>query len=149
MNVELKVVDSQTDKECVTLALPATIGRGGSVDLVIAHKEVSRKHCRLFLYRDAVHIQDLQSLNGTYVEGKYLSNAETTILPGQCFTVGPVSFQILYSRPDTSSSFSGNGSSARRSAIRSGSSSIPHPASTTDAIDERVLRNAPTERVEE
>lgn len=145
MKVELKVVDCAVDREQVGLVLPATIGRGGNADLVIAHKEVSRRHCRLFIYRDSVHIQDLDSLNGTYVEGRYLSNAETAILPGEHFTIGPLTFQIQYVRSDLSpSSFGGAGStSSRRTVSRAGSSS--HAPALDDLSP---IRHAATEKME-
>ncbi|MDO4575186.1 MAG: FHA domain-containing protein [Planctomycetia bacterium] len=147
MKVELQVVGCKVDRENVSLALPATIGRGTSADLVIAHREVSRKHCRLFVYKDLVHVQDLQSMNGTYVNGHHLQNAEMVIMPGERFSVGPVTFEIQYHKAELTPST--NGSTARRvvrpgsshvlaAAVRSGSSSREQSLESANALTEKA-----------
>ncbi len=112
MKVELRVIDCETNNNRVTLFLPAVIGRSENADLVVAHPEVSRQHCRLFCYQNTVHIQDLNSLNGTIVAGRRIQNAESGIMPEENFIVGPVQFQISYNRQENVSEMSG--SSARR-----------------------------------
>lgn len=102
MKVEIFVIDCETTSNRVRLSLPAVIGRGNDTDLVIAHPEVSRRHCRLFLFQNTVHIQDLNSLNGTVVAGRKIQNAESPILPEEYFSIGPVQFQIRYRRQDIS-----------------------------------------------
>lgn len=96
MNIKLEVIDCKTDHQTVELFLPATLGRGERSDLVIAHAEVSRRHCRIFEYRGVVHIQDLNSLNGTYVNGQRLSQQEVRVMPGDKFSIGPLKFVVLY-----------------------------------------------------
>lgn len=49
-----------------------TIGRDISNDFVINDPEVSRKHARLTLEGDRYRIEDLNSTNGTYVDGQRL-----------------------------------------------------------------------------
>lgn len=96
MLIRLKVIDCKSDQQEVELALPATLGRGERSDLVIAHPEVSRQHCRLFEYRGVVHLQDMHSLNGTFAGGQRLAQQEVQILPGETFLVGAVKFLIDY-----------------------------------------------------
>ncbi len=120
MRVRLKAIDCKTDQPEVEVTLPATLGRGDRSDLVIAHPEVSRQHCRLFEYRGVVHLQDMRSLNGTFTGGQRLSQQEVQLLPGETFMVGPVKFIIDYSPNKRGSSVS-RGFSARMPA--SGSSS--------------------------
>ncbi|MDO4628047.1 MAG: FHA domain-containing protein [Planctomycetia bacterium] len=131
MKVDLRVIDCETNSNLVTLSLPAVIGRGDNADLVIAHPEVSRQHCRLFWYQNAVHIQDLRSLNGTVVAGRRIQNAESSIMPEENFTVGPVQFRISYNRQDNSVSEM-SGSSARRT--RGGSTNAALAANYTHSI---------------
>lgn len=46
------------------------IGRGGSANLVIDDRQVSRHHARVVLAPDSVSVQDLASHNGTFVRGE-------------------------------------------------------------------------------
>ncbi len=49
-----------------------TIGRDIANDIVINDAEVSRKHARLTLEADRYKIEDLNSTNGTYIDGQRL-----------------------------------------------------------------------------
>jgi FHA domain len=49
-----------------------TIGRDISNDFVINEAEVSRKHAKLTLEADRYKIEDLNSTNGTYIDGQRL-----------------------------------------------------------------------------
>lgn len=143
MLIRLKVIDCKTDQQEVELALPATLGRGERSDLVIAHPEVSRNHCRLFEYHGVVHLQDQHSLNGTFAGGQRLSQQEVQVLPGETFLVGPVKFIIDYAPVKRGSSASARGSSVRPR--QAGSSSAgkwaAHGSSQAIhlAIDEKTL----------
>ncbi len=123
MKVEIFVIDCETASNRVLLSLPAVIGRGNDTDLVIAHPEVSRQHCRLFHFQNTVHIQDLNSLNGTVVAGRKIKNAESPILPEEIFSIGPVQFQIRYRRQDISNSeVSGSSRKSKNGTALSGGS---------------------------
>ncbi|MBE6424615.1 MAG: FHA domain-containing protein [Thermoguttaceae bacterium] len=118
MKVELYVVDCETGSNRIVLSLPAILGRGNDADLIINHPEVSRRHCRIFAFQNVVHIQDLNSLNGTLVSGNRIQNTETTIHPEETFSVGPVLFRISYHRQMTAySDISGSTSRKTRGSI--------------------------------
>lgn len=51
------------------------LGSSDSADLTFAEPTVSRRHARLTISAESVHIEDLQSSNGTYVGGRRLSAA--------------------------------------------------------------------------
>jgi S-DNA-T family DNA segregation ATPase FtsK/SpoIIIE len=55
-----------------------TIGRA-SGDITIADPAVSRRHALLTVARDAVVIEDLSSVNGTFVDGERISRAHITV----------------------------------------------------------------------
>ena len=46
------------------------IGRGGECDLVLPERQVSREHIRIFRAEDGYHLHDLESKNGTWLNGK-------------------------------------------------------------------------------
>jgi len=55
---------------------PLTIGRGGQNDLVLAGDEfASSRHARVEARRDGVWVQDLDSTNGTFVNGARIEGA--------------------------------------------------------------------------
>jgi len=124
MKIELYVIDCETNSSRVVLTLPAVIGRGDDADLVVAHPEVSRHHCRLFWYQNTVHIQDLRSLNGTVVGSRRIQNSESVIQPNETFTVGPVQFRIKYNRQEApATDFSGSSSRSRARGISNSTNS--------------------------
>ncbi|MBN1679961.1 MAG: FHA domain-containing protein [Anaerolineae bacterium] len=52
------------------------VGRGGECDLVLPERQVSREHIRIFRSGDTYFLEDLDSKNGTWVNGKQVK-AET------------------------------------------------------------------------
>lgn len=46
------------------------IGRGNDNDIVISDGSVSTKHAKIFLENGEVYIEDLRSMNGTFINGK-------------------------------------------------------------------------------
>jgi predicted component of type VI protein secretion system len=67
---------------------PLVIGRAPSSGLMLAAHEVSRAHCRIAAVGEAVSIADLESTNGTYVDGKRISGT-VALLQGVVAQVGP------------------------------------------------------------
>lgn len=55
-----------------------TIGRAGS-DIVIADPALSRKHAVLIVTEDAILLEDLNSVNGTVVDGRPVTTASITV----------------------------------------------------------------------
>jgi serine phosphatase RsbU (regulator of sigma subunit) len=58
---------------------PVVIGRSDPADWIIPDEEVSRTHCRVYLALDQVIVVDLESSNGTFIEGQRLT--EGCVLP--------------------------------------------------------------------
>ena len=56
---------------------PVTVGRGGQNDLVLAGDEfASARHARIEMRGDGAWVQDLDSTNGTYVNGTRVAGAQ-------------------------------------------------------------------------
>ena len=56
---------------------PVTVGRGGQNDLVLTGDEfASARHARIEVRGDGAWVQDLESTNGTYVNGSRVAGAQ-------------------------------------------------------------------------
>ncbi len=95
LDAKLVVVGGDDVANEYPLTLPATIGRGLDNTLPLSHPLVSRTHCRLFEKDGRLHVEDLGSLNGTYV-GNQQAIHPTVLEPGKLLTIGTVTFRAIY-----------------------------------------------------
>jgi pSer/pThr/pTyr-binding forkhead associated (FHA) protein len=68
------------------------IGRRHSCDLCIPLMSVSRRHCQLNYDDGVLKIRDLDSRNGTYLNGKRID--EAVIQAGDSIKIGPLTFVL-------------------------------------------------------
>jgi hypothetical protein len=94
MDAKLQVIGGKASKNIVSLTLPATIGRGKDASLTIAHPLISRQHCRLYETEGLLMLQDLESTNGTYLQGRRIRQAP--LPPETEFSIGPLTFRVQY-----------------------------------------------------
>lgn len=94
MLATLIVVGGKATKGKVPLDLPMVIGRSRSADLTVAHPMVSRRHCEIYDSSGLLMVRDLDSLNGTLVAGRKIS--EAALRPNDEFSVGPLTFRVDY-----------------------------------------------------
>ena len=66
----------------------ATIGRADGNTLQIVETSVSGRHCEVRLQGEDLAVRDLLSTNGTFIDGKKIS--EATLKPGQILRVGDI-----------------------------------------------------------
>jgi pSer/pThr/pTyr-binding forkhead associated (FHA) protein len=79
-------IDPGTERELDST--PVTLGRAAENDLVLDDDEfASVKHARIEPRRDGVWLQDLQSTNGTFVNGAKVTRARK-LSPGDVIRVG-------------------------------------------------------------
>jgi hypothetical protein len=71
---------------------PLIIGRSPDVAVVINDSNVSRRHAEVWRTSEGVAIRDLQSTNGTYVNGHRIT--AVSLSPRDDVTVGPLHFRI-------------------------------------------------------
>jgi hypothetical protein len=73
---------------------PVTVGRGGQNDLVLAGDDfASARHARIEARGDGVWVQDLESTNGTYVNGARVAGAQR-LDPGDVLRVGETDLRV-------------------------------------------------------
>lgn len=69
-----------------------TVGRLEDNTFQIAEPSVSSHHCEVFLRGDEVVVKDLNSTNGTYINGQQIK--EAVLKPGQVMRLGSVEMQL-------------------------------------------------------
>jgi len=94
--MDVKLVLFKKDGSRKSFPLPSSvtvIGRRHDCDLCIPLTPVSRRHCQISLNKDTLKVRDLDSRNGTYLNGKQINN-ETTIGAGDYLSIGPLTFLL-------------------------------------------------------
>ena len=89
----LEIEDEEFAQEPVVVGSAGVkIGRVPPADVVLPHSSVSREHCIIGLANDELFVTDLNSTNGTYIDGERIRRA--TVLPvGSVVRVGQVSLR--------------------------------------------------------
>ena len=93
MFVKFVIEDPLADiLELVIKKLPVVLGRGQHADFQIEDCCVSRQHCRLFLQDNQIHVEDLQSTYGTYLNDESVQKVALQI--GDQLTIGLSTFRL-------------------------------------------------------
>ena len=93
MKVVLELRDQPSNIKKVTVRHDIVIGRGAECNLRLSAPQVSRRHCFLRINGDAATVTDLDSSNGTFVNGKKLTSGKRYELQdGTQLAIGPVQF---------------------------------------------------------
>src|SRR5688500_17994024 len=53
-----------------------TLGRHSECGIVLPDQTISRQHARILRHSDSYYVEDLQSLNGTFVNGKRIDGQQ-------------------------------------------------------------------------
>jgi hypothetical protein len=91
-----RLIITSGPKEGMEIELPSeqlTIGRSGESGLVIRDDYTSTHHARLMLWNDEWVIQDLDSTNGTFLDGARVT-LPTPVPVGSTVTIGTTSFEL-------------------------------------------------------
>ncbi len=110
------------------LTLPVTIGRGRDAKIKLVHGQISRLHCEVYEDRGQLKARDLGSLNGTFVDGERISDAD--LLPGGLLNIGSVTFRAVYGEMPVETD---------DSAVEFGGPRITDTVSTTSTVMEEAF----------
>jgi pSer/pThr/pTyr-binding forkhead associated (FHA) protein/tetratricopeptide (TPR) repeat protein len=88
---DANVLDYAIDKDEIF------IGRGKDCDVILTDKKVSRKNTQLIRSGNVVSIKDLESVNGTYVNGKKVT--EVVLSGGDKIKIGDAEFEFRADQP--------------------------------------------------
>jgi pSer/pThr/pTyr-binding forkhead associated (FHA) protein len=94
MQVRFKVLHgSNAGKEIKIPAPKCVIGRGDDCHLRPQSDAISRRHCVVITTENEVVVRDLNSRNGTFVNGERVAE-EAVLLSGDVLRVGPLEFEV-------------------------------------------------------
>jgi pSer/pThr/pTyr-binding forkhead associated (FHA) protein len=68
------------------------VGRHSTCDLVLKHASISRFHAEVSVRGNVIHVRDLNSRNGTFLDGQRVQAAE--VRAGQRLTFGDLMFDV-------------------------------------------------------
>lgn len=74
------------------------VGRHRDCDLRIPSADVSRRHCILRVVEEILSIEDLGSMNGSYLNGERVIGLKN-VQDGDRLEIGPVTFAVHYHQP--------------------------------------------------
>ncbi len=101
INLELELLDDPSPGAC--LYLPSkpciTIGRGSQNDIVVRHAAISRQHGELIWQNDLHIYRDLNSANGSYINGQVVTEP-MPISPGSILSLSE-SVRLVYQEAAT------------------------------------------------
>lgn len=94
MDFQLVIVRGRSASTAIKLGDGVTtVGRHDDCQLRIKSSQVSRKHCELFEKKGLLLVKDLGSSNGTYVNGKRITD-QRVLEAGDELTIGQVSLKV-------------------------------------------------------
>ncbi len=106
MKVKLHIKQGDKPVRVLTVRGPEAIfGRAHGNAVRIPSHAVSRRHCRLVVRETRVTIEDLQSLNGTFLNAQRVEGVRE-VRPGDRLQVGPVTFLVDFVIGNESASLS-------------------------------------------
>ena len=100
MKIRLEISHGQASVRNIALGPDSTIGRSSSCSLRIAANVVSRRHCRIHVAGSDVFLRDLNSSNGTFIDGQRIPPDQDVSLPAGCeLSIGGIVFTVQYDPP--------------------------------------------------
>lgn len=95
INAKLVVIKGKASRKEIELHdFPVLVGRNRHAGLPIAHPLVSREHCEIDEFQEAIVVRDLGSANGTYINSRQIRYA--VLEPGDRLSIGPLTFVAVY-----------------------------------------------------
>lgn len=155
--MEFMLVRVQSDggtKSAVIKRERTLIGRHTGCDLRIRSGEVSRQHCEIVIEEGVGVVRDLDSRNGTYVNG--VKVVEKRLEAGDLLAVGPLVFLVkLDGQPDSfdaqemfEAAQPGGGGAAEKPVSRQTADSMPTSSGLMEGLDDRPTSSEDSSVVE-
>lgn len=94
--LNLQIEEPDGSQRTIPVMGRLTIGRQTGNDLVLVDQHVSRQHAVIVCQQDLCHITDLESSNGTYLDGERVPpNAPLPLDPDSTLQIGPFKLRLI------------------------------------------------------
>jgi len=94
MSIVLAILEGEdAGREFVFDSLPILVGRTEACHVILYHPSISRRHCRFYKEDDRIFIEDLRSINGTFVNGVPVI-LNSALGPGDIVGMGSLKFRF-------------------------------------------------------
>ena len=93
------LLESGGERREIKVAGPITVGRSQTAGVYLDDKTLSREHTQFYLDHGRVCVRDLDSKNGTYMNGALLKQP-TALKPGDKVKVGIAIFTVMHEAGD-------------------------------------------------
>jgi len=100
--MQVRLIAKRAGKGAKTIMLRSAetiLGRRHDCDLRILSSQVSRRHCLLSVHDGSLSVEDLDSVNGTFVNGKRITTKQA-LRKGDVLEVGPLRFTVDFEPTD-------------------------------------------------
>jgi serine/threonine protein kinase len=91
------LVAEKTGKQVRITGKTTVIGRASECDIILRVADVSKRHCQILLTREGVFLEDLDSANGTRINGEAV--ARTQLQDGDVLEIAGHLFTIRFQKP--------------------------------------------------
>jgi two-component system, NtrC family, sensor kinase len=78
---------------------PVAVGRGDTADVCVQDQSLSRRHFLITRAGDKYLLEDLNSQNGTWVDGRRAAGMATTLKHHDCIAAGQTLFLFSEAQP--------------------------------------------------
>lgn len=95
MSWKLRSTQPQVEPQEVEIQYDMLVGRHQQADLSLAFAEVSRRHAGIILKDDQLFVIDLESSNGTFVNGQQITE-EVLLKANDLVRFAHVEYQVIY-----------------------------------------------------
>ncbi|MFR5633993.1 MAG: FHA domain-containing protein [Monoglobales bacterium] len=92
--LELQDLKVPGNKYRVNVSNSIKIGRKHECDICIENATLSGHHCEIYLRNGKMYIRDLNSTNGTYLNGNLNSGTEEELTSGSILSLGAVKLKV-------------------------------------------------------
>ena len=95
MDAKLLLFTKNGERKAISLLSKMTvIGRRKECELYIPLMLVSRRHCQIIQNSNTLKIRDLDSSNGTFINGAKIDYNERNLEAGDQIQIGPLTFTV-------------------------------------------------------
>lgn len=94
LTLVVKESDTSSDKHIPFVGEKYSVGKSSSNDLVLEQQGVSRKHCEIRVHGDKIAVHDMDSRNGTFINGHKIERP-TLFQPGCVLSVGACTIKLV------------------------------------------------------